>query len=192
MSLVPWSMADLVAAEHELVPQDWQMAAGARRSQSRLMFEDATNYAGAGGSAVQAWSDPSYRSGLPAASSGVDLWSPGAAPAASPAADIVMNQVAADAFVSQPSQAAGMSMLRWLRLLFHNLLQLLLRRGRTAGRAASADDVVSPTVEELILDDLPATTESELLHAARIFAENGQVLSTPIPTSPVAVPRRRR
>lgn len=175
-----WSMADLIAAEHRLVPQEWQVAAADRRSQSRMMFEDATNYAAAGGSAVQAWHDPAYRSDLP------DVPVP-----AAPPSDVAMNQSAADSFVSQPSQQPGGMILRCLRLLFHKLLQLLRRRGLT-DPAASADAAVSHTDEGPILDDLQAITESELLHAARTFAASGQALFTPIPTSPVAVPRRRR
>lgn len=79
-------------------------------------------------------------------------------------------------------------MLRWLRLLFLNLLQLLLRRGRTAD-VVSEVDAVSRTAADTV-GERP-TIGSELLLAAATFAANGQALSTRTPTSPVEVPRRR-
>ena len=167
---------------------DWDAMAASSRSRRRDDFEQASLYASGGGSRVQELLDPSYRSGdLP----GGDL-----PPIGVQGPALVMNDTAArqlnDPFLSQASQPRGKRMLRWLRLLFHNLLQLLLRRGRTADPAVSEVDVVSLTDADLIVDDLLPTIGSELLLAAATFAANGRALSTPTPISPAAVPRRRR
>ena len=167
---------------------DWAAMAAQTRSRRRDEFEEASLYSSGGGARLQELVDPSYRSSdLP----GADL-----PPIGVQGAALVMNDTAArqlgDPFLSQGSQPAGKRMLRWLRLLFHNLLQLLLRRGRTADPAVLEVDVASPTDADLMADDLLPTIGSELLLAAATFAANGRALSTPIPTSPVAVPRRRR
>ena len=167
---------------------DWAAMAAQSRGRRREEFEQQSLYASGGGSRVQEYVDPDYRSGdLP----GSDL---PPVPVSGPS--LAMNQSAvrqiSDPFLSQPSQPAGKRMLRWLRLLFHNLLQLLLRRARTVDPAASVVDVASPTVADPMVVEVLPITGSELLLAAAIFAENGRALSTLIPTSPAAVPRRRR
>ena len=200
MDLALWNAANMApvgalqvnqsALQQGMFGPDWDALAASHRQQRRQHFERDTSYAEGGGAAAVAWNgQPGYRTGdlpmTPLGGGGVQ----------GPA--LVMNDSAArqiaDPFLSQPSQPAGKRMLRWLRLLFHNLLQLLLRRARTADPEVSEVDVASLMDEAEATDVAPLPTiGSALLLAAATFAESGLVPSTPIPTSPVAVPRRRR
>lgn len=196
-----WSLADVEAMEasgaldQQIVAYGRDEQAARQRGARRQAFESETNYAAVGGGAVQAYRDPSYRNedlAGPLSAFGVPAAQFAAIPTYSrPVAAASQGSALPSSFVSQEAAAPGGMILRWLRLLFLNLLQLL-RPGYTRAAEASEPGDADPTVVGAMEEAVRPITEQGLLHAARIFAEGGQALCTLTPTSPVAVPRRRR